>query len=168
LRGLQVRDYGEYKPAAGDISVHLAQTRAITEDGNDANESVEDAVALGHKILAHDWGGVLYISSEAVYGGGESYARPPSETLAPEGPYARMKMACEQKFIAKGSAMARLSNAYGPGMADNNVLSDILAALNDDGPLVVRSDITVRDFIWVEDIGEGIAALRNGISRINP
>ena len=45
----------------------------------------------------------------------------------------------------------RLANVYGPGMAANNVMSDILGQVPGDGPLVVRDIAPVRDYLWIED-----------------
>lgn len=159
MGGIHVADYGDYKPAAGDMLVHLAQPRAINEGGTDADEIAEKAVALGQRVLRHDWEHALFISSAAVYGDGENYARRSDETIAPKSTYGRMKLACEQDFIAHEGTVARLSNVYGPGMAKNNVLSDILTALDRDGPVVVRTDTPVRDYIWAEDAADGILSL---------
>jgi UDP-glucose 4-epimerase len=158
--GIQVEDYGDYIPSRGDTLIHLAQPRAIAEtDGNQdraAENTIDAAVALGRRLLAHDWGRVLFVSSAAVYGDGESHARRPDEELVPTAAYARMKMTCEQDVIKQGGTVLRLANVYGPDMASNNVLSDIMNALDKGGPLVVRDDTPVRDFIWVEDVAEGI------------
>ena len=37
--------------------------------------------------------------------------------------------------LASGGAVARLSNLYGPGMSDTNVLSAMLRQLNENGPM---------------------------------
>ena len=53
--------------------------------------------------------------------------------------------------MARGGAALRLANLYGPGMATNNVLSDILAQRDAPGPIEIRDSRPVRDYLWVSD-----------------
>ena len=66
-------------------------------------------------------------------------------------------MACESLVREAGGVSLRIGNVYGPGMARNNVLSDILAQLDGKGPLAVRDGAPVRDFLWLADASAGIA-----------
>ena len=52
--------------------------------------------------------------------------------------------------------MVRLANLFGVGMSTNNVLSDIVSQIPVEGPLRVRDDTPIRDFLSVSD---AIAAL---------
>jgi UDP-glucose 4-epimerase len=53
--------------------------------------------------------------------------------------------------------VARISNLYGPGMSEDNVVSAILSQLAAEGPLRILDGSPVRDFLWVEDV---VAALQ--------
>ena len=45
----------------------------------------------------------------------------------------------------------RLANLFGVGMSTNNVMSDIIAQMPGEGPLRVRDDSPIRDFLSVSD-----------------
>jgi nucleoside-diphosphate-sugar epimerase len=64
--------------------------------------------------------------------------------------------------LAAGGAAVRLANLYGPGMAANNVLSDVLQQLGGAGPVRIRDAAPVRDFLWVGDAAAGLAAVALG------
>jgi nucleoside-diphosphate-sugar epimerase len=102
---------------------------------------------------------VVYASSAAVYGDGVSRPRRTDEPVIPVNAYARAKAICEAEVLAAGGAVARLANLYGPGMAANNVISDILRQIPGTGPLTVRDGAPVRDYLWVDDAARGIADL---------
>jgi nucleoside-diphosphate-sugar epimerase len=53
----------------------------------------------------------------------------------------------------------RLANVYGPRMSGSNVISEILRQIPNQGDILVADSTPVRDFVWVEDIVEGISKL---------
>ena len=58
-----------------------------------------------------------------------------------------------------GGIVARLSNLYGPGMSEKNVLSTILSQLPNSGPIIVHDLTPVRDFLWVEDAARALTIM---------
>jgi UDP-glucose 4-epimerase len=155
---LQIKDYAELEPpAAGAILVHLAEPRDIAAVELAAESDEAQSRAVLTELLAKAWGHVVYISSAAVYGDQGEWARRPDDPVDPRGRYASAKVAAERDVLARGGAVVRLANVYGPGMAANNVMSEILAKIPRTGPLAVRDTAPVRDYLWIEDVARGIA-----------
>jgi len=156
-----LEDHRELEGVRADACVHLAEPAVLADprDG-DANQ------VRARRVLACGFRRVVYVSSAVVYGDREASVRDEQAALAPRGLYAEAKVAVEA-IVARNdrTAIARLGNAYGPGMSAHNVLSDILAQLGGDGPLVVRDLEPVRDYVHVDDIARAIAALVHSPAR---
>jgi UDP-glucose 4-epimerase len=60
---------------------------------------------------------------------------------------------------SKNGIIARLGNVYGFGMSRSNVLSRLLEQIELQGDLRVTDTVPIRDFIWVEDVVNGILSL---------
>jgi dTDP-glucose 4,6-dehydratase len=74
--------------------------------------------------------------------------------------YTRMKRRSEIAVLEASTGVAvRLSNVYGPEMSASSVLAAVLRQIPGAGPLLVNDASPIRDFLWVEDAAEGIAAL---------
>jgi nucleoside-diphosphate-sugar epimerase len=111
------------------------------------------------RLLQHDWKHVVYVSSVAVYGDRDLHAHAPEDPATPHSAYARRKLTCEALVLSAAGCVARLSNAYGPGMASNNVLSIILDQLGSPDPIRLRRLDPLRDFIHVSDCASALAAM---------
>ncbi len=149
---LAIADYANLVPPGRDcVLVDLADTRdlAAAEAAGDAHI---DAVAeRARRLYSRDWAFVVIASSAAVYGDAQTHAHREDEAIAPASVYARAKLAAESAALARGGTALRLANLYGPGMATNNVLSDILAQCHTAGPIKIRDGRPVRDYLWVAD-----------------
>ena len=154
---MTVKDYGE--TPEGDVLVHLAENRDIAKAERENESYISDSSGLLRGLLSKRYMNVIYASSAAIYGDANSYPRRPDEHVEPTGSYARAKLASEKLVLDAGGACVRLSNIYGPGMAANNVISDVLKQIPGKGPLVVRRASPIRDFLWVDDASEGIAEM---------
>lgn len=161
IQTVRVTSYSELKPPEADcVLLHLAEPRDIGPAEDSGSDYVAARRALLADLLAKHWGHVVYASSAAVYGdSNDATPHRTSEAIAPRGTYAKAKATCEQVVLARGGAVARLSNVYGLGMAPNNVVSDILRQIAGDGPLTVQGRRPVRDYLWIGDAAEGLAAL---------
>ncbi len=140
--------------------IHLAADNIVTQTDDNADSIVAQSQALVDGLLRADVGRIVFASSAAIYGDRDE--RPHSETdpPRPQGRYAKAKVAVERLLaLAGGHAWARIANVYGPGMSAANVLSDCLAQLDGDGPIVVRDPNPVRDYIHVSDVARGLLAL---------
>jgi UDP-glucose 4-epimerase len=136
---------------AGELA-DIAAAEARGEEHGDAMRRMLDT------LLARGFAGVIYVSSAAVYG--DSIARPrrPDEAIAPNGSYARAKADCEAEVLARGGTVVRLANLFGPGMARNTVVMDVLSQIPGTGALALRDEAPMRDYLWVDDAARAIAA----------
>ncbi len=156
-----VPDYSHTPP--GDVLVHLAESRDLALAEAEGEAHIARAVSVAQGLLAIGFRRVVYASSGVVYGDQVDSPRRPEEQARPRGVYARGKLAVERLVLGHPSGVvARLANVYGAGMADNNVLADILAQVPGTGPVYVRDAAPVRDFIEVLDAAIGLMALATG------
>lgn len=152
----QVATYSDINSPDGSVLIHLAEPRDINLMETDGERHALDTIRLSEMLLVRHSGPAIYASSVAVYGDMSDRRHKPTEALHPLTTYGRTKLECEQRFLAVGGTVVRLSNLYGPGMAGNNVVSDILAQIPGTGPLMVRSADPIRDFLWVEDAADAL------------
>jgi len=127
------------------ILIHLAQPRDA------ANPSDGNEIMICNSLAAKQWKHIIYVSSSIVYGDTEGYPRKPDEVIYYANEYAKIKLACESIITNAGGTCLRFSNIYGPEMAPNSVISDILSQIPGEGTLAVRDKLPVRDFLWIED-----------------
>jgi UDP-glucose 4-epimerase len=156
---MRVDAYARFVPPAGAVLIHCAEPRDVAAAEATGPAYVTQTMDMLADLLRHSWRQVVYLSSAVVYGDDQQHPRRPEEAVAPSGVYGRAKLACEGVVLGVGGIVARLSNVYGPGMAANSVLADILAQIPGRGALRVRDTAPVRDFIWVCDVARAIAAL---------
>jgi UDP-glucose 4-epimerase len=161
---LTVGDYAD--TPHGDVLVHLAQdsNRGAVNAQGEAGE--RDALRQMQALLAKNYSCVIYGSSAAVYG--DQLARPcrlSDPSLAVD-PYTRIKSQCEALTLSQSSgAVLRLANLYGRGMSEANVLSAVLRALPQPGPVALHDLAPVRDFIAVRDAADAVVVLVGGRQR---
>ena len=149
-----VKNYSE--APVGDVLVHLAEIndRAYANRlgpvyEQEAGELLQNLVSKGYKKI-------IYTSSAILYGDSETSPRKVSDPVFVVDSYTRIKRKSEEAVLAKGGIVARLSNLYGPGMSEANVLSTMLRQLSLDGPLRLHDTSPVRDFLWIEDAAEAL------------
>jgi len=154
----RVDDYAD--SPAGDVLVHLAEDSdrlRVTRAGKGYEEA---ARATLRALLGKGFRRVAYVSSAVLYGDADSRAHRPGDPLQINDTYTRIKRQSELAVLgAPAGTVVRPSNLYGPGMSTGTVLSAILRQIPGTGRLSVMDTTPVRDFLWVEDAAEGIAAL---------
>lgn len=107
----------------------------------------------------------IFPSTGLVYG---DYRRQPvtEGTLpSPQNIYATLKLSAET--LIKGCSksfqitciIARLGNVYGPGSNKDTVVSTIIKQIKDGKRIVVRDLTPIRDFIYIDDVIEGLIRL---------
>lgn len=141
----QVEDYS--RSPAGDVLVHLAEdpdAGRVSQLGETYFVSVTRVV----KALSRgSYQRIIYASSGMVYGDQcECPCRVDMPALATD-MYTNSKLANERIVLDSGGVVLRLSNLIGIGMAANNVMSEILRQVPGIGPVRVRDDRPVRDFL---------------------
>jgi UDP-glucose 4-epimerase len=160
IQTAQVGSYAELRPPDADsVLVHLAEPRDIGSVECGGQTFIAERRRVLADLLAKNWAHFVYVSSAAVYGDEAEASRRADDAIVLRGAYARAKVACEDEVLARGGAVARLANVYGPGMAANNVVSDILRQVPGEGVLIVQNRKPVRDYLWIDDAAEGLAAL---------
>jgi UDP-glucose 4-epimerase len=147
---VQVKDYRE--TPSGDILIHLGEESERARVNRYGDSDLKKSKAITEELLGKNYQYAVYASSYAVYGEHSETPFDENSAIHLRDNYTRTKIDSEEKFIENAGAVIRLSNVIGPGMSDKNVLSDILTQLKDDGPITVRNDKPVRDFIWVDDV----------------
>jgi nucleoside-diphosphate-sugar epimerase len=151
-----VDDYGR-SPVA-DLLVHTAE-EADRAKVNALGEPYVEGTARTVRELAGRAGHLLYVSSGTVYGDQSDRAFRTDDPVHATDTYSRAKIRNEQIALDAGGAVVRPSNLCGPGMSPRNVLSDILRQLHGAGPLLVRDDTPVRDFLPVAEAALAVLAI---------
>ena len=161
--GVVVKDYRE--TPSGDILIHLAEASDPAALKNQEAIHKERTVDRMDRLLEKGFQRIIYASSALVYGDQINHPRRPEETPTSSNIYSQVKLICEDLVLSKGGLCARLANVYGPDMADESVVSDILGQIPGEGDLKIRNDIPVRDFLWIEDAARGLADMTLGTEK---
>ncbi len=154
---LQVAKYED--APAGDVLVHLAEIndRSLAQVNGAAYEeqAQRTLIALQKKGFSK----IVYASSAVLYGDQSKTPRRVGDPVFAVDAYTRIKLASEKLVLEWGGVAARLSNLYGPGMAEGNVLNSILNQIGTEGPICVRDVSPVRDFLWIADAVKALGAM---------
>lgn len=150
----QVADYTD-TPAA-EVIIHLAEEsdRALV---NQDGDSYADKSASVVRTLVSRADRVIYASSGMVYGDDSDAPFTTTMRVIGTDTYSRSKIRNETIALDAGGTALRLSNLFGRGMSDRNVVSDIARQIGALGPLRVRDDTPIRDFLCVRDAANAIA-----------
>lgn len=153
----RVADYSQTPNA--DLLVHLAEEPDRGRVNRLGEAAAREATDLVDKLSRRFPRSMIYASSAAVYG--DEHELPCSVDMALQAHdlYSAAKLRNEQIVLAAGGSVARLSNLFGSGMGQNNVLADIMRQIPGSGPLRVQDDTPVRDFLPVSEAVRAFAAL---------
>ncbi|MBI4677681.1 MAG: NAD(P)-dependent oxidoreductase [Elusimicrobia bacterium] len=154
VRGVNIEELSRF---AGAVCVHLAGANALADDAA-ARREREDALRLAAGVREAGFARIIFASSAAVYD--EAFPGPHTELSVPKpaSAYGRLKLDLESLFLPR-HAVARISNLYGPGMSPANVFSHIMGQLRVADEVVVRNLTSARDYLFVGDAVEALAAL---------
>lgn len=154
---LTVPNYAE--TPNGDVLIHLAESsdRQIANSVGQVYEKA--AINLLETLGKKGFKRIVYASSAVLYGDRNTSPCKENNPVYLTDSYTRIKHACEEWVVRHGGIVARLSNLYGPGMAERNVLSTILNQLPNSGPITVHDLTPVRDFLWIEDAARALAIM---------
>lgn len=155
-----------YVPERGDPNVfktdlgHVFYCAGLTADFRQRPyATVEAHVKFLAKILQHSsFTSLSYLSSTRVYSGAErtdEYAELKVRSHEPGDLYNLSKLMGESLCLnsARPVRVVRLSNVYGPGMPEQNFLSEILSAAARDNAVMFRSaPQSQKDYIAIEDV----------------
>jgi nucleoside-diphosphate-sugar epimerase len=158
-----VQDYA--RDVHAEVIVHLAET-SDRRAANAAGDNYErQALATLRALLGSGARRFVYASSAALYGDESARARRTDDPVLATDTYSRLKLASEGLVLSAPGVegvVARITNLYGAGMSDANVVSRILAQIPGHGPVQVLDDGPVRDFLWVGDAARALQAMVEG------
>jgi nucleoside-diphosphate-sugar epimerase len=159
---VRVDDYA--RSPEGDVLVHLAED-SVRGRVNAKGEAYTGQVLETLRTLCRrSYRRIVYASSAVLYGDEADYAHRTNAARQVVDVYTRVKAESEDAVLARSGAgvVARIANTYGPGMARENVFSTILQQIGLPGPLRVMDDRPVRDFVWIDDVADGLARMAMG------
>ena len=141
---------------AGEILVHLGEDPNRIKVNSIGEIYRSQAIKVVDSILDRGYKYIIYSSSAVLYG--DSGTKPYTEDMlvCPFDDYSKLKLENENKILRAGGSVVRLTNVVGPGMAPNNVLSDILTQLSETGSVVMQNSKPIRDFVWLYDVIEAL------------
>jgi len=150
----QVQDYSQTPP--GDVLVHLAENSNQAEVNSWSNEYIRECSSILDSLLAPKrYSQVIYASSASVYGTSSPKAHSVHDSTFRNTNYNKLKLESEQRVLGSGQGgVFRITNLYGPGMSDSNVISKVLRQANNHKRIEVDNLSPIRDFLWVEDAAE--------------
>jgi UDP-glucose 4-epimerase len=148
-RILKVADYKD--TPEGDFLIHLAESPIITVENEDTHNTEHNDLLLS---LAEKSPKIIYASSSAVYGSSNNKPNKISDSISPVDNYSKAKLANEKIVLTSNGIVLRLSNIFGKGMSSKNIFSDILSQIPNAGPLFIRNDKPVRDFLYINEVCE--------------
>lgn len=135
---------------AGEVLIHLAETNDRTLVNKEGHIFEQNAADIIQGLAGKKYGKIVYASSAAVYGDQHIEPRRTDEYVEAVDSYSRIKLHSERVVLEHGGVIARLTNLYGPGMSETNVISTIIKQLQLDS-IQLRDATPVRDFLWVDD-----------------
>lgn len=157
------------EPTAIDILLHLAGSRGVQASMAEPERDLKENALQTLRVLQHlrDSPSTRFVlaSSSAVYGPC-SGAIHEDVVRRPQSPYGISKCAAEDYVLAYSyhygldAAIARISNAYGPGQRKLVVYEIARRALQEGGPLQVRgTGSEVRDFVHAADVADALLTI---------
>lgn len=146
----EVADYGDTPRAEGATLIHLGEESDIASAVKRGSAHVDEVRARAQALADKGFRRLVYASSSQVYRGSEPNA------------YVAGKLAAEAAILAAGGVVVRLANVYGPDMPRGTVISDIVGQIPGHEALRLRRAGTRRDFLWIDDAAEGLAAVAMG------
>jgi UDP-glucose 4-epimerase len=145
----QVQDYSQ--SPSGDVLIHLAEEADRSKVNRLGQSYLSAAANLTKALSAGRYLRTIYASSGAVYGDQVECPCKVGMPVYATDIYSNSKLMNERIILDSGGVVIRLSNLIGIGMASSNVMSDIIHQIPGNGPLCVRDDKPVRDFLPVSD-----------------
>lgn len=152
-----------------DVIFHLAALTSIEQSLDDPSNIWEvNADGTLHVLEAArqlDVDAFVYVSTASVYGKPEYLPIDESHPPNPREPYGASKLAAEQLALSYESSFGlptvavRVFNAFGPGQPGYNVVSTIVEQALSSDEVELGNLSPSRDFIYVEDIINGLVAL---------
>mgnify|MGYP001262794230 CR=1 FL=1 len=153
-KGFKVEDYKDTPDT--EIIIHLAQSnnRYYVNDQNE--KYIENNLKTTSNIAKKNFRKLIYLSSALVYGDQFDRPRRTNEKVNFYDNYSKIKIKSEEIILDNKGIVFRLSNLYGPGMSNKNVLSKIIKQVKYKNSIKMFNGNSVRDFVWINDVNNAI------------
>jgi len=148
---------------------HMAGMAQAGECEKNPEKAFESHVLLTFQVLEfcrqNKIGKFIFPSSGLVYG--DYRRRPVTEETSPspQNIYSASKLSAEALIMGYSKSfeilciIVRLGNVYGPGGHEDTVVSTIINQIRAGQKIVVRDFTPIRDFIYINDVIEGLIRL---------
>lgn len=155
---IRVSDYRD--APEGDVLIHLAEDNNLENVASRDLSYEHNTLSTLRTLLDKKYRRIIYASSSTLYGDKSVVPHSTGDEIFVKNPYTRIKSLSESAVLENpNGVVVRLANVYGPLMSTNNVMSQILSQIPKQGDLEVGDVNPVRDFVWVQDVAEGISML---------
>jgi len=134
--------------------LYLAENNEIAKANKLSSDYIEKNIKRLKFVLSNTRSRIIYASSAQVYGDLSELQHSSSEKLIATDMYSKSKLECEKLVFQAGGVVARLSNIYGVGMSERNIISDILKQIKVKGinSISIIDGSPVRDMIHISDV----------------
>lgn len=149
--------------------VHMAGIADVTECEKNPDKAFESNVFLTFQVLEfcrrYKIRKFIFPSTGLVYGNHLEKRAVEGDPTSSSNIYAASKLSAETliqgyaKSFGLCCIIVRLSNVYGPEMSADTVVGTILKLIKNSDKIIVRDLSPVRDFIYIDDVVEGLIRL---------
>lgn len=141
------------------LLIHLAEESNQSKVNLLGESYLKESIKLTSYLAGHYKKNMVYISSTVVYGDKNPFPNSEDNEVRVGDLYSKIKLRNEKIVLENGGLVLRIANLYGRGMSSNNVMSDILAQIDGDGPITVRNASPIRDFLSVDDLFSALLSI---------
>lgn len=148
---------------------HMAGMAHAGECEKNPARAFESHILLTFQVLEfcrqNEIGKFMYPSTGLVYGDGQGQPVTEGTSPSPQNIYAASKLSAEVLIMGYSKSfeitcvIMRLGNVYGEGSHKDTVVSTIIKQIRDGQRIAVRDLTPTRDFIYIDDVMEGLIRL---------
>tara|TARA_B110001450_G_scaffold234993_1_gene239341 strand:- start:866 stop:1711 length:846 start_codon:yes stop_codon:yes gene_type:complete len=133
--------------------IFLAEPSRLTDKNIKGRDYINKAKRTLSNIIDSSNAHFIYASSSAVYGDKHLIKHTTGSKLCPSSTYAEAKIECEKIILDKKGVVLRLSNIYGHGMSEDNVISKLIRQFRAEKTKIEIWDKSpIRDYLFVQDL----------------
>lgn len=175
----KLREAASQLRAAGrqhTVIFHMAGMSDVSACEESPVQAFDVNVAMTIKILQFCYENkvdkFIFPSTGLVYGDKLTRSAAESDATVSSNVYIATKVAAESMIQALarshgiGAIVVRLANVYGRASSRNTLVGTILAKLKNDSEIMLRTLEPIRDFIYVNDVIEGMLRLGESVTEI--
>jgi UDP-glucose 4-epimerase len=155
---ITTEDYSDLsEPRKNSTLIHLAELNDVTKAEKIGESFIQTNIKKIISLVKKKWINIIYVSSALIYDF-DNINLTSNDCLGiikADNIYKRSKLECEKIILENGGTVLRMTNIYGPGMSQNNVISDILMQLSSN-EIKLKNLYANRDFLWVDDAVDAI------------